>query len=187
MTNLFALLVASSSAQGQDALSDIELFAAYCLGSYNRSLEVAQDRKRSLPPCANVRKNSSSCREVEDGWRKTIEEMLAQQARLKRYLDVRGISTARISLSIVAGYAAANQQGAADTDGCIQRGPEECKGVADSVGAFDTCTRIGLNVSKSTGAATWREYPSSGTSKHQSRRAWRTATAPRRAIRTPST
>src|SRR5215470_98216 len=137
MTNLFALLVASSSAQGQDVLSDTESFAAYCLGSYNRSLEVAQDGKRSLPPCVNAKETSPSCREVEDVWRKTIEEILAQQARLKRYLDVRGISTVRISLAVVAGYTAANQQGLADTDGCIRQGREECKGVAD----FDACFR----------------------------------------------
>src|SRR5262249_39313761 len=134
-TSLFALLVASSSAQGQDALSDTELFAAYCLGSYNRSLEVAQDRKRSLQPCTNV-KEISPCRAVEDAWRKTIEEMLAQQSQLKRYLDARGISTVRISLAVIAGYTAANQQGVADTDGCMRQGREECKGVAGVAGCF---------------------------------------------------
>jgi hypothetical protein len=36
---LTLLVAASAPAQGQDVLSDTELFASYCLGYFNRALE----------------------------------------------------------------------------------------------------------------------------------------------------
>jgi len=47
---LLSAWVAISPAHSQDVLSDTELFAAYCLGRYNKSLEMAPGMLKALPP-----------------------------------------------------------------------------------------------------------------------------------------
>ena len=118
-STLLALLVAASApVQGQDILSDTELFAAYCIGHFNRLLQEAQDLQRSIGPCVEVPGAKVSCSELNETWRQGYEGVSADQSRLKRYLLARGIFSVRKAPLILAGVSAATRQGEADTEVC---------------------------------------------------------------------
>jgi hypothetical protein len=136
-SGLLAFLVASASAHGQDVLSDTELFASYCLGHFNRVMQETQDIQRSTGPCVEVKGAKVSCRELDDLWRQGFEEIRAKQLRLRRYLIARGIFTIRSDVPVLAGLAAATNQGVADTEGCFRHALEDCRGAADPSGCIE--------------------------------------------------
>jgi hypothetical protein len=129
-SSLLALLIAASPpAQGQDILSDTELFAAYCIGHFNRLLQEVQ----AVDPCVMVPGSEVSCRKLNDLKRQGIEGVSADQSRLKRYLIARGVFTVRKAPLILAGVTAATRQGEADTEVCYKHLPElDCKSTPDA-------------------------------------------------------
>ena len=111
-------------AQGQDVLSDTELFASYCIGHFNRLLQEMQ----ALDPCGMTPGSEASCRNLNDLKRQGIEGLSADQSRLKRYLIARGVFTVRNAPLILAGVTAATRQGEADTEVCNMHVRElDCK------------------------------------------------------------
>ena len=110
ISSLLALLAVSGSVVGQDALSDNELFAGYCIGHFDRLLKEAQDVMRSTG-CPERQGADASCQELNKAYRQGHEGISADRLRLQRYLVARGIFTVRRTPLIVAGLAAAQHQG----------------------------------------------------------------------------
>ena len=108
----------AGAAHAQPVATDKELFASYCLGSY----EVMQSYMVSLTSAATTCPqwfSEASCQDLQRARREGVDQVQNEISRLRRYLIVRGVWNVRSDVPLLVGITAAFNQGRDDTRQCL--------------------------------------------------------------------
>jgi hypothetical protein len=99
----------------QDAPTDNDLFASYCVGALEQWSVHQQQTLRT--PCSGAQ--TDSCNQVHDGVAASNAEVNEHLTHVKRYLMARGFFSGGQPRSSLTGLLVAKQSGEADTKRCL--------------------------------------------------------------------